>query len=884
MTNNTPDFDKMSPEELMAWMESLAKRQGATEGLTTAADMDVPEVDPSQVQIDEPGYIPYGMDTEKWEAKKAEEERQKAERRAQMQQSAPPPAPKPVQPAPQPVTQAAPPPPPAPAPTPAPAASSGALDVENMSPEQLIKWMESLAARSGATEGLTTSADMEVPEIDASQAKIDEPGYIPYGMDPEKWRIKQEEEAARKAARAAASITPPPAPVKPAAPPAPPQPEPVAQIEESFELDLDLDLDLEETAQSEPAGNSLAWLESLAADTGSDLPGLDLSGLDQFNVPVVTSEPQADPLAWLESLSQSQESIPGLDALAGIDLGTPAPAAPPARPAAQPSIDDPLRWLESLAKRNDADVEELITSADLDIPVPTGVPSDAPGYTAFTVESADADQLDLFSDSEEIDLNVDDMDENMNDWLTALAAGKVESAAASASSPAFMGSLEEDEEVPPSTEAIMSALEQGKNVSPDEISSWMSNLLEEGARRTDVPDYIEDEEEAAGIAEAELPDWLLQQVGAPPVQETVAVPESAPLTDDIVPPTVDMPDWLRQDMPEDESLDFNQIFVEETSETSQQVVVASPGADLVVDTSDPWVEAFEEERRQGDAVPKWYLEKIGAVDDEEAGISFEIGEAAAATANIVAAATAAFTAAGAAASIALQKAVLPAESELSEGEPMEVPDWMDVAVTMPPAVTAASPAFASDGETQPLSFLTETPVAAAVSDMPDWLREQVEEEAVAPAELPEWLRGVDVPEEAVSAVPDWLRDSIDEEEATPVVKIVEPAPAPQPVPAAPAAKASPAPIVAAAVDVVAALSEARAHAKAGNVEVSLQSYEAVVRANQQLDVVVNDLAGMLNEEKHKKNPAVYRVLGDSLMRQGNLQQALDTYRKALNLL
>jgi hypothetical protein len=37
-------------------------------------------------------------------------------------------------------------------------------------------------------------------------------------------------------------------------------------------------------------------------------------------------------------------------------------------------------------------------------------------------------------------------------------------------------------------------------------------------------------------------------------------------------------------------------------------------------------------------------------------------------------------------------------------------------------------------------------------------------------------------------------------------------------------------------------------------------------------------------EKFKTTPAVYRVLGDGLMRQGKLQLALDTYRKALNQL
>ena len=54
-----PDFENMSPEEIMAWMETLAKRQGATEGFTTEADLDIPEIDPDTAVIDEPGYVPY---------------------------------------------------------------------------------------------------------------------------------------------------------------------------------------------------------------------------------------------------------------------------------------------------------------------------------------------------------------------------------------------------------------------------------------------------------------------------------------------------------------------------------------------------------------------------------------------------------------------------------------------------------------------------------------------------------------------------------------------------------------------------------------------------------------------------------------------------------
>ena len=41
MADNAPNFDAMTPEEIMAWMESLAKRQGAdSSGFTTAATYD----------------------------------------------------------------------------------------------------------------------------------------------------------------------------------------------------------------------------------------------------------------------------------------------------------------------------------------------------------------------------------------------------------------------------------------------------------------------------------------------------------------------------------------------------------------------------------------------------------------------------------------------------------------------------------------------------------------------------------------------------------------------------------------------------------------------------------------------------------------------------
>ncbi|NDJ59751.1 MAG: hypothetical protein GYB67_01430, partial [Chloroflexi bacterium] len=93
---NMPDFDSMSPEEIMAWMETLAKRQGAdaTE-FTTEANVDIADVDPTSVQIDEPGYIPFHERDGKKKPAAASTPAQPPAQQAPPAQQQPPPAPPP---------------------------------------------------------------------------------------------------------------------------------------------------------------------------------------------------------------------------------------------------------------------------------------------------------------------------------------------------------------------------------------------------------------------------------------------------------------------------------------------------------------------------------------------------------------------------------------------------------------------------------------------------------------------------------------------------------------------------------------------------------------------------------------------------------------------
>lgn len=814
--DNTPDFDSMSPEQIMAWMESLAKRQGAYEGFTTAADMQIAEIDPNSVIIDEPGYVPYGEDTKKKPVAAA---------------PAKPAAPTPPAPLPQPVAPPVmqqPAPPPAAPPPPQPAAADATPNFDTMSPDEIMRWMESLAKRQGAYEGFTTSADMQVAEIDPTTVTIDEPGYVPYGEDTKK---KPAAEPAKPAAQKPAPVPPAPAPVIPVAPPpgfdAPPTPPvrsqpPAAQVippapparRQPPALEPLPRIEDEQPTRAgdkTPVDDSLAWLQNLAADQGADIPTMDLS---MFGSELPALQPAADnidPLAWLQGLSQPAEDEEQPTALQPSPPPRPAPSP---TPTALDSSLDPMTWLESLARRQGVPGEELTTSADLDIPDFELEEDTGPGYSDYAFEDTSA--VNPLSSG-----GLTDLDDPAT-WLDQLASGQVSAAPAAASQ---------------SDEDVIAALNKGKDVAPEAIADWFNQQFDLAASRDDSPalSFEEVDEEVfdpdAPAQRIELPDWLLEAQGAPPIVEELSpAPPAAsapPLSETIAPPpAVEMPDWLLSDVQEQETLELD-IFANTAEEDS-----------VVIDPSDPWVEAFELERTRGmddiHTMPDWYAQKLNMSGE----------------------------------TVELQASALLPERELAHGEVSAVPDWLNV-----PAFEVSVP----DSE-----------------GMPDWLLEQVG----APGDqgmtdvLPDWLADVDTQE-----VPEWLLESVTSEQPvvdlpeTPIIDlppapvvVQTPPPPAQIVPARPTPPPmSPVPVPASAqIDVAEVLTNARRKVSGGDLDGGLADYEAVIRANAQLETVVADLAPVMQREA--KNPAIYRVLGDALMRQGKLQDALDTYRKALNLL
>ena len=82
----------------------------------------------------------------------------------------------------------------------------------------------------------------------------------------------------------------------------------------------------------------------------------------------------------------------------------------------------------------------------------------------------------------------------------------------------------------------------------------------------------------------------------------------------------------------------------------------------------------------------------------------------------------------------------------------------------------------------------------------------------------------------------------------------------------------------------AAINSARGKVDANELPAALADYETLLRTSAGLDWVISDLRGLIAQDPFRQNPSVHRVLGDALMRQGQLDAAVDVYRHALTLL
>jgi hypothetical protein len=952
---NTPDFDSMSPEEVMAWMETLAKRQGAdASGFTTAADETIDEIDPDTVDdsVLSQTYRPDGWSEERWQAQLAKEEEEKQTRLAQQQQA--PPEPEPV--------VAIPEPEPAVASVEPVASDDGTPDYDNMSPEELMEWMESLAKRQGADEaGFMTKAEMDVAEVDPDTVdeSVRNQKYIPSNWTEEKWDAHLAQEAAEKQTKQD-------------------QPEPEIEFvdEDEGELaTLNLDdlppIDTHEEETTAAPDSPMSWLESLAT-TDEDSEELDIPDLSTFgdDLGVLDSLAQedadGDPMDWLSSLAGDVDDTPDLDLgdlsdgladLEGLEafalLGNDEIEDEEESLASVDDVEDPVSFLETLAMQEGAPEDELSTDHNDVIP-------DLDSF--FSEDSVDDIELGDFLEDTQPSQKLepawaeDDPNsmENPEAWLEALAESsgddtgqmpRFDDGDDDGDDESLLDELDNDTKV-------ISALDSGKDVSPEDIQNFFASAfkqaegfahLDEGlsepeqegeieaAVAVDVPDWLQelgvatptaqavggdddgedliadvladlengdsedigildlggepDEDEAEQV---DIPDWLTDSVsdGLDDVEieaeaEQVDIPDwltdsaSDSLDDieieaevEVEAEQVGIPDWL-SDGAEDDSGDvIADIIADEhniaTGETA--VISTESGHQIEVDPNDTWTQAFLMEGREEDA-EEWYTQRLNTIDDEvpaDAQVIEEEPELDQTTLQMTSPPGA----------ISLEPATLPIEEELPEGQPELAPSWL-----IGDAVQATL-------DTQPqLDVVAEEPT----EDIPSWLEESISDDDdiaipdwlsdddTSEDPIPDWLADAGVSQIEPAAIPSWLTDTV-EEPADIVAQVVEPEPEPQVAPISIVPPLSP------TVDVSGAIKSAQEKVTAGNLDEALQDYESVVRANDNIDAVIKDLQKLTKNDATKKNPAIYRVLGDAQMRNGDLQTALDTYRRALNLL
>ena len=710
-----------------------------------------------------------------------------------------------------------------------------------------LKWLESLAARQGANpEEFVTSADLDVPEV-ASDTFVDEPGYQdydPYGSS--------DRPATPKNARPA----PEPAPEPPA-----PEPETVNPAEL----------------------NPLAWLESLARRQGANpdefvtTADLEVEEVDPDTVidepgytpydgkaptaaappppspapaPVVEELPQEDEVALSPAEAAALLGLDTLDMIPPQPVVEPEPEMiePPVAAQAVPPVAaeeaedvDPLAWLESLARRQGARSEELITGGTLDVPeAAADAVVDEPGYVDYSpfgtlAERADEDEPEAYVapvPEPEMAAEVPSGDDTLA-WLEGLAA---EQGASAIIEPAASG----DSLAGMSDEEIEQRAAAGE-LTPAQMEAWLARQAESLAQvHFDDDDMLLDE--LAPAVPAEMPDWL---------QEAAPVPSSGlpePEVEEFVPEEAldlepaELPGWLQEPAPEPAA---TLAELEPTQEDKAPI-----------DYEDSWARALDSEfmttqRLAPDEEPEWYQSALRD-PEREAELQAELAE---------------------------QELDFEVEEEaLPEPVAAELPDWLREAAPQEP-------------EDDIPDWLTEeipgSELSAESVGVDDWL----EDADLEPAELPDWL---DEPVAEAADLPGWLAEAApDELLAEPVAEVPEPVAAPAPSPRPQPALTAEVPAGAAYDSFRAALQQnpqdhaarlklARQLHTERKLPACLAQYEALVLAEADLGTLETDLMQVV--EQQPAVPQARRVLGDVLMRQGRLQEALETYRAALEQL
>ncbi len=500
---------------------------------------------------------------------------------------------------------------------------------------------------------------------------------------------------------------------------------------------------------------------------------------------------------------------------------------------------------------------------------------------------------------------------DLPDWVKAMApsdqstpAPAPEPSAPASDVPDWLKGLGEQE---PPTSAPASAS------APQDESDWLRNLggsqpLEEQTPAADLPDWLKNLDQPSPASTTSTPAPVTPEVSKPvtvpppPVQAPAPAPvsqvESTPVP--AAPPSTigdlgtsaqeqdDAMAWLESlaakhgAKPEELVTDPNARtdVAPEWVDKAKQIGEQAP-APASTDETGMWLKNLEASEAETPAAKKETQQPVEEnISDWRAGLTgqdnFAVEESGKEEQPIAGAESAPDWSSGLGAA--------PAQNP-EETHSEDVPEWL-----RPAAEKAPEPTFDAS---QDFSF-----DSTSAANLPDWLAglDKEEQQTLTPPstsdeELPSWLQGEAEPQTAEPTQPaDWQPieakpvASPPVSEPEPVVEKSESVAAPKPKPErkAPARVARPKQEVSSTKVAEASLTNAQAELGRGNIAASLEIYGKLIRKAKSLEEIIRDLREALY--RYPVEVPIWQALGDAYMRANRLQEALDAYTKAEELL
>ena len=571
-------------------------------------------------------------------------------------------------------------------------------------------------------------------------------------------------------------------------------------------------------------------------------------------------------LGWLESILPGQEpESPDLP-----DLG--APGGPPVDLFQQPKdtamLSEDADWLAGLGETSAPEAEPAAAQSEL--------PDWLAGAAGQESEAAEAEMPDWLK-SIEPDASAAETAE-LPDWLQSAAAAEPEQPQPGAEQPqpaaeqsqpaAEQAESTFDFQIPTGEEPEAPAAET-PSVAPVTPPTGMTEYLiqqeqaEESTEAAPAADmsnldaamaWLESLAAKQGADEATLitppeqrtetlPDWLEQQVEEP---ASAAEPPAAA--------EGELPEWLSAAQPEASE----PAPVEETPPTAEEAPVDA-------DSAFAWLESLAAKQGADEATlitppeqrtetpPDWLEQQV---------------EEPASTAEPPAAAEG-----------ELPEWLSAAESETPEQRTEALPEWLleeeEKPVEEPFVPVETQPAEESPAEaSEPTGWAPEfaEPAEEAPAEPPEWRPEPEPAQTIAEPEstVDDWLRGLEVESEAEKAELPGFTPVEEADYRSQWMPAQEPAAAPSIQPSGPVPGE------------INSLTEAQTALMRGSLDAALDFYNRCIQEGRDLDTVIHDLRDALY--RYPVDISLWQALGDAFARNNQLQEALDAYTKAEELL